>query len=40
MRKTISILLIFAMCLSMAACDSDKKAYEASKLAYDNIDIA
>ena len=40
MRKIISVILILCLCLSLAACNSDKKAYEASKLAYGNIDIA
>lgn len=41
MKKTISLLLALALCLSLCACGgSDKKAFEASKLAYDSIDIA
>lgn len=40
MRKIISVILVFAMCFTLTACNSDKKAFEASKLAYDNIDIA
>ena len=41
MKKTISLLLVLALCLSLCACgNSDKKAFEASKVAYDNIDIA
>ena len=40
MKRMISLLLVVAMCLSLAACGGDKKAFEASKAAYDNIDIA
>lgn len=41
MKKVISLLLVMAMCLSLAACGGgEKKAFEASKAAYDNIDIA
>lgn len=41
MKKTISLLLVLALCLSLCACgNSNKKAFEASKVAYDNIDIA
>ena len=40
MKRIISLCLIVAMCLSLVACGGDKKAFEASKAAYDNIDIA
>ena len=41
MKKLIALLLFLVMCLSLAACGSgEKKAFEASKSAYDNIDIA
>lgn len=41
MKKITSLLLVVVMCLSLVACGgSDKKAFEASKAAYDNIDIA
>lgn len=40
MKKWIALLLVAVMCLSLAACGKDKKAFETSKAAYDNIDIA
>lgn len=40
MKRIISMLLVVVMCLDFTACNSDKKAFEASKAAYDNIDIA
>lgn len=41
MKKIISLVLVIIMCLSLAACGGgEKKAFEASKAAYDNIDIA
>jgi len=41
MKKIISLLLVVVMCLSLVACGGGaKKAFEASKVAYDNIDIA
>lgn len=41
MKKLIALLLFLVMCLSLAACGSgEKKAFEVSKSAYDNIDIA
>ena len=41
MKKVISLLLVMVMCLSLVACGGgEKKAFEASKAAYDNIDIA
>ena len=37
----ISLLLVVAMCISLSACgSSNKKAFEVSKAAYGNIDIA
>lgn len=41
MKKLIALMMAAFMCLSMVACGGgDKKAFEASKAAYDNIDIA
>ena len=40
MKKIISLLLVIVMCLSLVACGGEKKAFVASKAAYDNIDIA
>ena len=41
MKKFTAIILVLVMCLSMTACGGgNKKAFEASKAAYDNIDIA
>ncbi len=41
MKRAVSLLLVLIMCLSMCACgNSNKKAFEVSKAAYDNIDIA
>lgn len=41
MKKTVSLILVLALALSLCACgNSNKKAFEASKEAYDNIDIA
>lgn len=41
MKKVISLLLVMVMCLTLVACGGgEKKAFEASKAAYDNIDIA
>ena len=40
MKRIVLLLLIAVICFSLVACDSDKKAFEASKTAYDNIDIA
>jgi len=41
MKKLVALLLILIMCLSLVACSGgDKKTFEASKAAYDNIDIA
>lgn len=40
MKKAYSFLLVLALCLSLCACGGTKKAFEASKAAYDTIDIA
>lgn len=40
MKKIAVLLGIMIMGLLICACGGDKKAYEASKAAYDNIDIA
>ena len=41
MKKAIPFILALVLCLSLCACGgSDKKAFEASKAAYDNINIA
>lgn len=40
MKKIIVFILIVAMCISTTACGGDKKAFEVSKKAYENIDIA
>lgn len=40
MKKIIAFTLVLAMCLSLCACGNDKKAFEASKAAYENIAIA
>ena len=41
MKKIIALLLIVAISVTFAACGGgEKKAFEASKAAYDNIDIA
>ena len=41
MKKLITLIMAAIMCLSLVACGGgDKKAFEASKTAYDNIDIA
>ena len=41
MKKWIALLLVAVMCLSLCACGGgNKKAFNASKDAYDNIDIA
>ena len=40
MKRIIALFLVIAMGLSLAACGGDKKAFEASKAAYENIDIA
>ena len=41
MKKILVLILSITICLSTTACNAgNKKAYEASKVAYDNIDIA
>lgn len=41
MKKLTAIILVLVMCVSMTACGGgNKKAFEASKAAYDNVDIA
>ena len=41
MKKIIILILAVVMCVSITACNSgNKRAYEVSKVAYDNIDIA
>lgn len=41
MKKVIAMILVVVMCASMSACGGgNKKAYEASKAAYENVDIA
>lgn len=41
MKRIISLFLLIVMCLSLVACGGgNKKAFEVSKAAYDNIDIA
>lgn len=40
MKKLIALVLVLSLCLSLTACGGNKKAFEASKLAYEQIDIA
>lgn len=41
MKKIVALLLILATGVNLCACgNSNKKAFEASKAAYDNVDIA
>lgn len=40
MKKLVALFLSLVVCLNLAACGNDKKAFEASKAAYDNIDTA
>lgn len=40
MKKTIAFLLAVVLLLSLCACEKDKKAFEASKIAYDEINTA
>ncbi len=40
MKRIISLLCVGALSVTMTACGSDKKAFETSKAAYDNIQIA
>lgn len=39
-KKIVGMLLVMVMCISLCACGGDKKAFETSKLAYDNITTA
>lgn len=40
MKRIISAILVVCMCVSLSACGGNKKAFNASKLAYDEIDKA
>lgn len=40
MKKIVSLVVVIVMLLSFTACSGEKKAFEASKVAYENIDIA
>ena len=40
MKKIIAFLLAAVLLLSLCACGKDKKAFEASKIAYDEINTA
>lgn len=40
MKRIIVLILVAAMCVSITACGSDKKAFEKSSIAYDNINAA
>ena len=40
MKRIIALLLVMVISLSLVACGGEKKAFEASKAAYENIDIA
>lgn len=40
MKKFIVLVLVVVMCVSMTACGRNKRAFELSKSAYDNICIA
>lgn len=40
MKKLIALILAALMCVSLTACGGNKKAFEVSKTAYDNVDIA
>ena len=40
MKRIISLFLVIVICFTFTACGKDKKAFEISKAAYDNIDIA
>lgn len=39
-KKFMALLLVVIMCFSLTACGSNKKAFEASKAAYDSINEA
>lgn len=40
MKRIISLFLVAVMCISFGGCGKEKKAFEAGKAAYANIDIA
>ena len=40
MKRIISAILVVCMCVSLSACGGNKKAFNESKLAYDEIDKA
>lgn len=40
MKRAISLILVLAMCLSLCACGGNKKAFEASQAAYNQIQAA
>lgn len=40
MKRVVALLLSIVMCGLLTACNDTKKAFEVSKSAYDNIDIA
>lgn len=41
MKKVLAVFLAFAICISVTACSGgNKKAFEMSKAAYDNVDVA
>ena len=40
MKRIISAILVVCICVSLSACGGNKKAFNASKLAYDEIDKA
>ena len=40
MKRVLPLILAVALMLSLTACGGDKKAFEVSKAAYDNVDIA
>lgn len=40
MKRIVSLVLVLAMCISLCACGGNKKAFEASKAAYESITVA
>lgn len=41
MKKVLVLILVAVMCVSLTACvGGNKKAFEASKMAYDSVDVA
>lgn len=40
MKKKVILLLTFTLSISLCSCGGNKKAFEASKAAYDNVDVA